>query len=107
MPHFAEFASSLQNAFAPPLLEAIQAAPMPSLRDGPRDKPLIEWLRRGIEPESLQVPDQIRMDCLSGLWLVAGDIDESHTISQDLGSAEGSFLHGIMHRREGDFGNAK
>ena len=46
-------------------------------------------------------------ECISGLWLIAGDLDRSHTISQDLPSAEGSFLHGIMHRREGDFSNAK
>jgi len=34
-------------------------------------------------------------------------LDRSHSISQDIGSAEGSFWHGIMHRREGDFGNSK
>ena len=34
-------------------------------------------------------------------------LDASHDISQDLPSADGSFLHGIMHRREPDYLNAK
>jgi hypothetical protein len=34
-------------------------------------------------------------------------LDESHTISQNLPGADGSFLHGIMHRREPDYSNAK
>ncbi len=34
-------------------------------------------------------------------------LDESHTVSQGIGSADGSFLHGIMHRREPDYSNAK
>ena len=34
-------------------------------------------------------------------------LDASHDISQDLPSADGSFLHGIMHRREPDYPNAK
>ena len=34
-------------------------------------------------------------------------LDESHTVSQDIGSTDGSFLHGIMHRREPDYSNAK
>jgi len=34
-------------------------------------------------------------------------LDESHAISQNIPSADGSFLHGIMHRREQDYSNAK
>jgi len=34
-------------------------------------------------------------------------LDESHTVSQDIKSPDGSFLHGIMHRREPDYSNAK
>lgn len=45
--------------------------------------------------------------CISGLWLLHNFLDESHTISQDIHSATGSYWHGIMHRREHDFSNAK
>ena len=45
--------------------------------------------------------------CLAGLWLYHDFLDESHTISQSLPSPSGSYWHGIMHRREPDFDNAK
>jgi hypothetical protein len=34
-------------------------------------------------------------------------LEASHALSQGIESADGSFLHGIMHRREPDYGNAK
>ncbi len=42
----------------------------------------------------------------SALWLYGGDLNRSHTISQSIEDATGSFWHGIMHRREGDFSNS-
>ncbi|WP_100407394.1 hypothetical protein [Bacillus solitudinis] len=43
----------------------------------------------------------------SGLLLWNDDLVKSHNISQDLSNEIGSFWHGLMHRREGDFSNAK
>ena len=45
--------------------------------------------------------------CLAGVWLLHDYLDNSHTISQRIDTAEGSFWHAIMHRREGDFSNSK
>jgi hypothetical protein len=45
--------------------------------------------------------------CLSGVWLLHDFLEESHEISQGIHTATGSFWHGILHRREGDFSNAK
>ena len=43
----------------------------------------------------------------SALLLWNDDLDASHTLSQVLPDAFGSWLHGTMHRREGDFPNSK
>jgi hypothetical protein len=44
---------------------------------------------------------------IAGVWLVHDFLDESHRISQDIETPTGAFWHGVMHRREGDFSNAK
>ncbi|MFC0216359.1 hypothetical protein ACFFK0_28580 [Paenibacillus chartarius] len=42
----------------------------------------------------------------SGLHLWNGSLDASHSLSQELETPLGSYWHGIMHRMEGDYGNA-
>ncbi len=53
--------------------------------------------------DSTQSSDAVR----AGLLLWNDDLDASHTISQNISDATGSFWHAIMHRREGDASNAK
>ena len=43
----------------------------------------------------------------SGLWLYHDFLDESHSVSQELQTIEGSYWHALMHRREKDYSNAK
>jgi len=45
--------------------------------------------------------------CLAALWLQHDFLDHSHAISQAVCSSSGSYWHGIMHRREPDYSNAK
>lgn len=47
-------------------------------------------------------------DLIESIALLWHDhLDASHTISQRIESAEGSYAHGMMHRREGDYWNSK
>jgi hypothetical protein len=65
-----------------------------------------------LSAESLLAPHAVQdremaAACLAALWLRHGFLDESHRISQDLHTTTGSYWHGIMHRREPDYSNAK
>ena len=73
--------------------------------------PAYDPLRR-LSPEALVAPAALAdrdaaAACLAGLWLYFDYLDESHRLSQDLDGPDGSFWHGILHRREPDPDNAK
>ncbi len=53
------------------------------------------------------VDEDMANACVSGVWLYHNFLDASHTISQGIHTATGSYWHGIMHRREPDFSNSK
>ena len=63
------------------------------------DEPLPEILQniRGIT-----CPPGVR----AGLFVYAGSFEPAHEVAQDLHTAEGSYWHAILHRREPDPGNA-
>jgi hypothetical protein len=43
----------------------------------------------------------------AGLLYACDAIDESHRIVQEISTDQGSYWHGMLHRREGDFENAR
>ena len=97
--------------FGPVMGPLTKPAALPPLDSGRPDKSVYEALR-GLTVvkafEGRKVKDEgMAQCCLSGLWLLHGYLDESHRISQQAGSPTGSHWHGIMHRREGDYGNSK
>lgn len=85
----------------------LAAVPLGDLGPGVIDSELAKQIRSwSFDPAAIRDPEAARA-CLAGLWLLANDLDASHRISQELATPEGSAWHGLMHRREGDFGNAK
>jgi hypothetical protein len=57
--------------------------------------------------DSSDIPERARPLLRSAALLWHDHLAASHTISQDIETRDGSWLHGIMHRREPDYGNAK
>ena len=53
-----------------------------------------------------QAPIAGNLPLHAALWLYVDELDRSHEISQNIKDATGSYWHGIMHRREGDFSNS-
>jgi hypothetical protein len=77
---------------------------------GPQTRPQAESipiLNQKLDPLLRSLPSETQQAVRSAALLWHDHLDASHTLSQDLASADGSFLHGIMHRREPDYGNAK
>jgi hypothetical protein len=69
---------------------------------------LTEMVQQQIEKGLVSViRSQAALALISGLFLWNGSMDSSHTISQDLENRTGSYLHGLLHRLEPDYPNAK
>lgn len=58
--------------------------------------------RLAVEAAAVAPPAQA-----AGIWLYIDDLEASHTVSQGIETDLGSAWHAVMHRREGDFSNAK
>ena len=82
----------------------------PELGPGPRSnlKPPAE-LNRAVAAilgqAHLSMPTGALIRALILLW--HDHLDEAHTLAQGVENADGSYIHGIMHRREPDYGNAR
>jgi len=97
--------------FGPAISPLTKPAALPPLDSGEPDNAVFGALQ-GLTIEKAfdgqKVKDKsMAQCCLSGLWLLHGYLDRSHQISQQVGSPTGSYWHGIMHRRDGDYGNSK
>lgn len=96
-------------AFAP-LLDVDRRRPLGAGTPNPADRASLERLtiEDAFAEANRPLHDQDMANCcLAGIWLLHDFLDESHTISQGINTRSGSFWHGILHRREGDFSNAK
>ena len=99
------------SAYPQGLAEFLTVDKVAPLNEGTPNRDMVNALRsldrtKAFSPHAIS-DTQMAAACHSGLWLLHNFLDESHTISQAIDNATGSFWHGIMHRREGDFSNAK
>jgi hypothetical protein len=99
------------TAYPKPLAALMGADLLPPLDPGQPNLAVRAQLA-ALRVETAFAPDVVRdadmaTCCQAGLWLLHNFLDESHKISQDIDTATGSYWHGLMHRREPDFGNSK
>lgn len=99
------------RTFSPVVDRLLMPIPLNELGPG-RPNEAVRDQVAALSPDRLCAPCGVRdrsaaAACLAGLWLYHDFLDESHALSQELATAEGSYWHGIMHRREPDYGNAK
>ena len=86
-----------------PLSRRLKASPS----KGPERDSLLAWVDS--QSAALQVvgggADQKLL--LGGLWYAVDELDAAHEFFQNDPTPEGSYWHGMLHRREGDFFNAR
>lgn len=73
------------------------------------DREALERLDLNSETEIRALLDQAvpGSTLLAALHLALGDLDPAHVIVQEDASEAGSYWHGILHRAEGDYSNAR
>jgi hypothetical protein len=67
----------------------------------------ISMLEKKLSPLLASVPAPTGEAIRAAILLWHDHLDAAHAISQNMAGADGSYLHGIMHRREPDYSNAK
>lgn len=81
--------------------------PRTSVTEPPRDDKLVEFLRSADLARIAGFPPSEVPHARSLLLLAAGDVESAHRIAQESSSINGSYVHGMIHRIEDDFDNAR
>jgi hypothetical protein len=97
--------------YGPVFSPLLVGAPLNELGPGRADRSALAQLKaisleQAFAPAAI-VDEDMAQACLAGLYLMYDCFDESHAISQSIETTSGSYWHGILHRREPDYGNAK
>jgi hypothetical protein len=98
------------NDYGPVFAELLQERRLPPLDAGRPDLPMrarLEAVNDGeaFRPHAVRDP-AMAAACRAGTWLLHDFLDEAHVICQAVSTAEGSYWHALVHRREPDFANS-
>lgn len=94
------------EAIAKPLLEHLPALYPIEEWDIAMDAK-IEAMLPAMTEQSNPEQEMYGLAIKAGLYLLNESLDKSHDIAQEITNATGSYWHGLMHRMEGDYSNAK
>ena len=92
------------------IAKLLDTSELPELGPGPRagilpEGELSQKLDEALRQTKLPAGNEQLIRALVLLW--HDHLDAAHSIAQSVENSEGAFVHGIIHRREPDYGNAK
>lgn len=77
-------------------------------RDQPAPDPRLLAKLEAATDDNLGLADQAKAACVRALlWYAAGDLNTAHEIVQAMSGPDGAYIHGMIHRVEDDFNNAR
>ena len=94
------------SAFITDFLRKVQL-PRLSAREPLPDKQLIQQTAAAKEHEIARANGPQATCARSLLLLAAGDLDQAHRMVQEMSTPDAAYIHGVIHRIDDDFNNAR
>lgn len=81
--------------------------PRISAQEPPPNNELIQRVAAA-EDREIAVEEGVAVRCTrSLLFIAAGGLSQAHRIVQEISTSDGAYIHGMVHRIDDDFGNAR
>jgi hypothetical protein len=96
-------------AYSTFITEFLREAQLPRI-SAQEPTPNIELIQRvaAADDHEIAVEEGVAARCTrSLLFLAAGGLDQAHRIVQEISTSDGAYIHGMVHRIDDDFDNAR
>jgi hypothetical protein len=96
-------------SYSPFITDFLRKVQLPRLsaREPLPDKQLIQKIAAAQEDEIAQTIAPHASCTRSLLFLAAGGLDQAHRIVQEISTTDAAYIHGVIHRIDDDFNNAR